>query len=51
MNNIEAGDNKLSPKFSRTFKMDTVITKFYNNVVQASFFDLYDDVRRFLTIK
>jgi len=42
MNNIEASDSKNT--FKRTFKMDSHITSYYKNVVQASFFDLYDDV-------
>ena len=47
MNNIEGGNRELLTTFGRTFKMDTHITSFFSNVVQASFFDLYDDVRRF----
>ncbi len=42
MKNIDTSHNS----FGHTFKIDyTILSLFsYNNVVQASFFDLYDDV-------
>ena len=44
MNNVDASDSALG--FKRTFKIDSQIISFSSNknVVQASFFDLYDDV-------
>lgn len=49
MNNVEASDSKLA--FKRTFKIDPQIISFSSNknVVQASFFDLYDDVNHLLS--
>ena len=42
MKNMHTSENS----FGHTFKIDyTILSLFsYNNVVQASFFDLYDDV-------
>lgn len=45
MSNIESPTTwrTNAPNFSRTFTLDRHITSFHSNVVQASFFDLYDD--------
>ena len=44
-NVIADGNNLLSPSFNRSFKIDNHMTSLfsYTNVVQVSFFDLYDD--------
>ncbi len=45
MKNVESGENS----FGHTFRIDSSLLSLfsYNNVVQASFFDLYDDVSLF----
>ncbi len=44
-NYIADGNNLLSPTFNHSFKIDRQMTNLfsYTNVVQVSFFDLYDD--------
>ena len=47
MKNVQGDEgNTRSPTFERTFKIDNHMTSLfsYTNVVQVSFFDLYDDV-------
>jgi hypothetical protein len=45
LKNIYSDKTLASPTFSRTFKIDSHIESLFlqNNVVQGSFFDLYDD--------
>lgn len=46
MQNVPSDSNNSSSTFKRSFKLDQHIMSLFshNNVVQASFFDLYDDV-------
>lgn len=44
MNNVHGEISTTSPTFGRTFEIDYKIMFSQNNVVQASFFDLFDDV-------